>query len=294
MDKIVDVAINVYGKPYQTLATLKTLMLHSGRHIDRIFFIQERKQPSWGAKPDIVVKRFDTIDLFIPEHFLYTYFTEREKYEDQAYRWSIRYQYAWEHTDKKYLYITHNDVLYHDDIIGAMLDVLADGRHIGVGQIGRCWECPAFLGNKCGGGKYLEYDPTYEEVLALAQTHPHKKGREHDALIDRDRPMPLPSCRLNEWACLINVEKVRHEVVPCGNTDPFGAMLGMDTATAWFRDLHLKGYRCKHIDIALYCRHGWGKFMGHETSCNSNYYSRAEDEAAAFLEDVLGEDLESA
>jgi hypothetical protein len=292
MGKIVDVAINVYGKPYQTLAALKTLMLHSGAHIDKIFFIQERKQPPWGANLDIVVKRFDTIELFIPKQFLSIYYTDRERYDDQSYRLSIRYQYAWENTDKKFLYITHNDVFYRADIIGAMLDELVNGRHVGVGQIGRCWECPAFLGGKCTGSKYQEYDPTYEEVLELAQKHPHKKGQEHDALIDKHRPMPLPSCRLNEWACLIAVEKVRHEVIPCGTTDPFGAMTGLDTATAWFRDLHLKGYKFKHIDIERYCRHGWGKFMGHETSCNSDYYTRAEDEAAAFLEDTFDIDLE--
>ena len=54
IEKLVDVAINVYGKPYQTLATLKTLMLHSGKHIDKIYFIQESKQPPWGANIDIV------------------------------------------------------------------------------------------------------------------------------------------------------------------------------------------------------------------------------------------------
>jgi hypothetical protein len=293
MRKMVDVAINVYGKPYQTWATLKTLMLYSGKYIDRIFFIQEKKQPPWGAKLDIVARRFDNIELFIPEHFLYIFYTEREKYDDQAYRLSIRYQYAWENTNKKYLYITHNDMLYRADIIGAMLNALADGKHSGVGQIGRCWECPAFLANKCSGGKYRDYNPSYEEVMQLVSKHPHKKAREHDTLIDKYRPMPLPSCRLNEWACLINLEKTRNEVIPYGTTDPFGAMLGIDTATAWFRGLHLKGFKFKHIDIDPYCRHGWGKFMGHETSCNSDYYTRAEDEAAAFLEDILGEDLDS-
>ena len=39
--KIVDVAINVCGKPFQTLTALKTLMFHSGTHIDNIYYIQE-------------------------------------------------------------------------------------------------------------------------------------------------------------------------------------------------------------------------------------------------------------
>jgi hypothetical protein len=291
--KIVDVAINVYGKPYQTLATLKTLILHSGKHIDKIYFIQEKEQPPWGANLDIVLKKINNIQLFIPIHFLFIYYTERQRYNDQDYRLSIRYQYAWENTDKKYLYITHNDVLYKADIVGEMLHVLKDSEYAGVGQIGRCWECPAFHGNKCNGDKYLDYNPTYEEIMELARKYPHKKGQEHDSLIDKNRPMPLPSCRLNEWACLINLEKIKQEVIPIGTVDPFGTMIGLDTATQWFRDLNLKGYKFKNIEIDKYCKHGWGKFPGHETSCNSDYYTRAEDEAVEFIEDVLGEDLDS-
>ena len=41
----VDVAINYYGKPYQTLLTIETLLEHSGQHIDRIYLIRELKQP---------------------------------------------------------------------------------------------------------------------------------------------------------------------------------------------------------------------------------------------------------
>ena len=41
----VDVVISVYGKPWQTLCTLKSLMMHSGEHIDKIFLIKEKNQP---------------------------------------------------------------------------------------------------------------------------------------------------------------------------------------------------------------------------------------------------------
>ena len=43
--KNVDVIINVYGKPWQTICTLKTLMKYSGHHIDKIFLIKEKEQP---------------------------------------------------------------------------------------------------------------------------------------------------------------------------------------------------------------------------------------------------------
>ena len=40
--RIVDVAINVFGKPAQTALTLFSLLAHSGRWIDRIYFVEER------------------------------------------------------------------------------------------------------------------------------------------------------------------------------------------------------------------------------------------------------------
>ena len=290
-EETVDVAINVYGKPYQTLVTLKTLMLHSGHHIDKIYFVQER-QPSWGANCDIVFRNFDNIKLFIPKYFLYIYFAERERYSDEDYRFSIRYQYAWEHTDKKYLFVTHNDMLYKSDIIGEMLNVLRNGEYVGVGQIGRCWDCPAYHGKKCNGDKYSGYTPTYEEVMDLIKKFPHRKSDLHDPLIDKKHPMPLPECRLNEMACLINLREIKHEVIPYGTIDPFGAYVGTDLGTKWFKELTMRGYKFKNIDIYQYCKHAWGQFLGHETSCNSNLYTIAEDEAAAYLEDVLDMDLD--
>src|SRR4051794_13139837 len=42
----VDVVINVYGKPYNTAATLYSLLKHSGQWIDKIYFITEKRQPN--------------------------------------------------------------------------------------------------------------------------------------------------------------------------------------------------------------------------------------------------------
>ena len=41
----VSVAINVIGKPIQTALTLLSLVRHCGRHIDKIYFIEENFQP---------------------------------------------------------------------------------------------------------------------------------------------------------------------------------------------------------------------------------------------------------
>jgi len=71
----VDVIINVYGKPWQTLCTLKSLMLHSGEHIDKIYFIEEREQP-YGDNVKWVLNEFDNIIHYIYVfyiHFQYLY-----------------------------------------------------------------------------------------------------------------------------------------------------------------------------------------------------------------------------
>ena len=44
MEKI-DVIVQVYGTPWQTLCTLKSLMLHSGYLIDKIYLIEEFQHP---------------------------------------------------------------------------------------------------------------------------------------------------------------------------------------------------------------------------------------------------------
>jgi len=38
-----------------------------------------------------------------------------------------------------------------------------------------------------------------------------------------------------------------------GTVDPFGAMIGLDTAAQWVRGLNLKGYKFKNIEIDKYC-----------------------------------------
>lgn len=286
MGKIVDVAINVYGKPYQTLVALKTLMLHSGRHIDKIYFILEKDQID-DEYFSAVVGKFDNIILFTPKSFLFVSAAERERYGDENYRFSLRYQYAWEKTDKDYLFITHNDTFYEADIIGGMLSEITEGEYAGIGEVGQCWNCPAFYAHKCSGEEYSEYDPSYEEIMALIESHPPARGKQFISMIDKKQPMPLPECRLNEFACLINLREIKHEVIPHGTTDPFGTYVGIDLATSWFRDLCLKGYKFKNYDIRKYCRHGWGSLSGHDTLFSPLDYEAVENQAREYYEREL-------
>jgi hypothetical protein len=40
---MIDVAINVFGKPWQTIVTLRSLLKTNGEHIDRIYIVKEKK-----------------------------------------------------------------------------------------------------------------------------------------------------------------------------------------------------------------------------------------------------------
>jgi len=293
MDKMknVDIAIQVYGKPYQTLATLKSLMLHCGDHIDKIYFILEKKQPN-NDEFDFVLKQFNNIIFFTPEYFLFISPPDKQKYEDEDYRYSLRYQYAWEKTDKKYLFITHNDILYKGDIIREMLNLLSKDEYAGIGQIVGCGNCPAFFAKKCDGDKFLEYNPSYAEVIELIEKYPPVRGQQHNSFLNKEQPMPLPECKINECACLLNLKRIKHEIIPYGSIDPFGTYVGIDLNNAWFRELNLKGYKFKNFNIYQYCKHGWGQALsGHLTLFNLYHYAQAEGEAFDYLMKYFPESL---
>ena len=125
--RTVDVAINVYGKPYQTAITLLSLLKHSGQWIDKIYFIEERKQPANTDLRFLYTLFGDRLIRFRPSFWLWTNpFKRRFLLKFSAFRHAIRYQYAWEKSDKQYLLITHNDVLYTDDLVGAYLQNIGD------------------------------------------------------------------------------------------------------------------------------------------------------------------------
>ena len=105
----IDVAINVYGKPWQTLVSLKSLLKVSAKYIDKIYFIEENKQP-YNADVKWVVDElnYENLVYFRPKFHLWVKETSRFKFIWNAdYRKSLRYQYGIEKTDKKYLLIIH-------------------------------------------------------------------------------------------------------------------------------------------------------------------------------------------
>lgn len=267
---LVDVIINLYGKPWETLCTLKSLMLHSGKHIDKIYVIEEKEQP-YNDDMSIILKSFDNIIHYIPEQYIFTARTYGRNLNNINERYIFRYQYGIENSDKKYVFITHNDILYTGDAIGDMLNQIGDS--IGIGSIGQCWNCPAWRADLCNGDKITEYNPTYDEIIKLTETYVPARYTQFNHLIDKAQPMPLPECRLNEFACLINRELTIQLSPPYGDAPLFGAYDTLDLGDAWFRNLVLKGFKFTNYNKIYECgNHRYIHDINEDTIKNYNVY----------------------
>lgn len=297
----VDAAVNVFAKPYQTALSVLSLLRWSGERIDRVFMQFEPKGSRYDSVPPYAVAEYLGSRAVVtqPELWLRRETPDRARLDDAAYRLSIRYEYAFERTDKRHLFILHNDVLVLKDIVGAMLE-LADG-FFAVGGIGQCWNCPAAdaalvgaagLGDEaCSPDRYADFRPDFAglgRLYALAEergvfARPYPEGwDEHYAAANP--AWPLPECRVNEWGCLVDVALTRAHVVPQGDILPFGAFeqcgsTRYDTAAAWFRELNRLGLRAKHMDTGGHLRH----WVGNDKMMEKPY-REAEDRARLILE----------
>lgn len=253
MNKI-DVIISAFGKPWQTLCSLKSLLNHSNQHIDRIYLIEEKVQ-AWNDSVSWIIDYFDNIIHFIPKHFYYISSPDETKIHSESERLSFRYQYGIEKSDKKYVFITHTDMFYQDDIIGHMLSQIDNA--IGIGLIGQCWNCPAKYAEICDSDKFNNYNPTYDEAINMLRHFGAKRSYQFYEFLKKENTKPLPECRLNDFACIIDREIVMKECIPNGNSSMFGSVKMLDTGCQWFRDMYLKGYRFVSYNIFKDCVHGY-------------------------------------
>ena len=287
----IDIALSVYGKPYHTAVAMFSLLEHCNDYIDKVYFQEEIQHPH-GDNINFIIPWFQRKlgNRFIhykPPLWL-DWHGEAWRVPDEKYRMSIRYQYSWESTDKDYLFIFHNDCLFTGDIIGGMLEKLEDQTFTGVGLCGQCWNCCAATAGVCGHGRHEKYHPTYEEAVKLVASVP--SPRTHVKDISREHPMPFPECRLNELACLINIAKIKHLVVPKGVVPPFGLM-GHDIGTDWYRELILRGYRFTNWFERL--KHDWIITGGGHTldECPDDHYYEIENKAKEYLEEHYKEEI---
>ncbi|MGZ8994499.1 MAG: hypothetical protein ACXW16_10825, partial [Burkholderiaceae bacterium] len=270
----------------QTAVSLFSLLQHSAQHIDRIFFIMEKKQPPNTDFQLVLQALAGRLSIHTPQHFLWTYPIRflRPLLRVERFRHSLRYQYAWEKSDKKYLFVTHNDVLYEDDVVGYFLANI--GTHIGIGQVGMCWVCPASTAGVCSGERYLDFRPSISEYAELVKRFPAKRAKIHRRFAHVASAWPLAECRLNEWACMVNLEIARPLTMPQGDILPFGAMM-LDIGTEWFYQVHQRGHTVRHVDLRGYARHAWasGDASGHSALFDRTAYDRGEAAARQLLDE---------
>jgi hypothetical protein len=282
-----DVAICVLGKPFQTALTIASLLRQSGPRIGRIFIQEEPKQP-FGEVVKYLFLAFPGADVvqFTPRVAIGLEFFDAHRFsQDADYRAGVRYQRAWEEGREEFLFISHNDCIFTGDVVGKMIEAAAPG-FIGVGQIGQCWNCPASFAQKCSGPTHEQFNPTYEEAIKIVRDFPGPRTPEWS--IQKDIPSPFPECRLNEFACLIHRNAIRHRIMPEGPIEPLGAMTG-DTGTTWFRKLRLEGYRFKDFQECFVHAPFSPSGGGRAGSESPSLYSEQEEMARAILRESYPE-----
>jgi hypothetical protein len=300
MHEKIDVAINVFSKPYQTARSVLSLLRFSGQHIEKIYMQFDGPNPSERLSVQPLVEYLgDRAVAFTPKLFLYCNIPNPELFANDEIRHSLRYQYAFEHSDKTHLLVIHNDILVKRDIAGFLREHVGDA--IAVGHIGQCWNCPASHQDvmhaagldipACSSDSYERFRPDGKTLLALyrkaEEMGKHIRGY-HDFLaadsLYAENGTPPPECRVNEWCCLVNRTMSNQVTVPAGDIVPFGAFtcLGdwlLDTSVTWFRDVIRRGYRARHVDLYGHILHYWGHVKN-----SGKIYRDAEYDARLTLE----------
>ena len=154
--------------------------------------------------------------------------------------------------------------------------------------------CPACSAGRCDSSRYLDYRPSLAELRQLYEQYP--SGR-HYHLRDfcpsvRNHPWPLPECRLNEWAALIDLRRARPLTAPFGPASPFGGLYEtMDIGVEWFRNIVQMGYRLEHFPVQDFMEH----LVGHPSLNDEDEFLNKERYALNLLEahyrDRLGNDV---
>lgn len=298
----VDVAVNIFAKPYQTALSVLSLLKESSQHVGTIWLQYEPMGSRYDRVSPYVVTRYLQEEVkwpcrvFQPDFWLAREPVDEARLGDDAYRMGIRYQYAFEHSESSKLLLMHNDVFVFRDALGDMLGAMGDA--FAIGRLGQCWNCPAnsakvvkdVMGERpCTPGRYSEFRPdaaTLRRLYARARElgvfmRPYDEG--FAAGFDQ-QPWPLPECRVNEWFCLLDLEKTRPQCAPFGPALPPGAFsacgsCNLDIAVPWFRAMHAAGLHARHFDLDRHLRHWVG--TGNKSA---RRYALAEDNARRILQ----------
>lgn len=280
MTKRVDVAVIIYGKPYNTIVSIKSILEYSRQHIDKIYLTYESRQPhdDWGGLHKVLdYFKGDPVEFVVhrPAYFLPSNPRDIERARtDNRYRQSMMFQYALEKTDKPYVCVIHNDLRFHGDMIGDMLAQYDQRPELaGVGSIGQCWSCPASYAyaNRCTSVTMHQYVPDRQEAIALHTEYNTLRQEIDLQVLESGRIHPLPECRLNEYCALINIDIYRKNTLPAGPVLCYGSGWdGADVATVWFYQMFNRGHKFQHMVLEDYLTHAPFEESGGGTITYSN------------------------
>ncbi|MFN3590091.1 MAG: hypothetical protein ACK4UP_11980 [Spirosomataceae bacterium] len=295
MTSQIDVNVCFYGKPYHTILAVKSLLKFSRQHINKIYITVEKKQPQQDDLGIFLVKQAlknEPIVYFYPDYFynLGELDTQKVK-ESSAYRYQIPYQYVLEKSDRPFVFVMHNDCLFHGDMLGKMLDTIQKSNKeiAGIGPIGQCWNCPASFENLCDSSKFMEFKRSKEELTELMNRHTIPRPEITMRLINEGKTHPLPECRLNEYASLINTKIYRENCLPHGPLVSYaGNWGGNDWGTVWFYQMVNQGFHFIHQRLEEFAKHAPFNEMENGISAysNKNLYLESEMQAKKYLEEV--------
>jgi GT2 family glycosyltransferase len=276
MTNKVDVAIQSYKKPESLIYTLLSLKQACGHLIDTIYInddcsndgtmayyidphlheclapiqlkLRVNKKPGgWGTQ--LMTKRFKPKSFKSWRRFVYAYL-KNALFEEA----DIRYQWAIMETDKKYLFVIHDDIKFTKNILKLYYDTIeSDSNYAIVGDLGQCWICKDSM--ICHPTKIVEGTrPHAYWPLTTSDKGSFPKYYER-------------ACRINEWCCLINVKTAKkiakQHACYFGNHEDGG-----DTAAYWFDKIMKLGYAftdpLPSQDLRdHYYQHCWQGHSGH-------------------------------
>lgn len=286
MEKV-DVAVCSYKKPESLIYTLFCIKEYCGNIIDTVYihddysndgtidFYKDEKFLEAIAPIKIKIREnkkhfgaFKTIstpklqELVATQKSLIIDGPETILSDDEN---DVRYQWAINSTDKKYLFIVHDDIKISDNIVELYLKTIQGNQNMAiVGDLGQCYRC--FDSSKCNpefimqGNRPHGYWPltTYELI-------PYPRAFKRD-------------CRINEWCCMINVEIARKLSIE--NNCYFGnCENGGDTGVYWFDKIVELGYDFadpipKGEDRIRYYQHMWQGYSGNSVWLGLSVYAR--------------------
>ncbi|MCR5815052.1 MAG: hypothetical protein K6G15_11265 [Desulfovibrio sp.] len=297
-----DVALNIFAKPYQTALAILSLLANCQNQIGTIWLQFEPAGSRFDSTSPYAIAyylneviKFPCV-VFQPKDWFDCAVAEPSRLlRDEAYRLGLRFEYAMEHSQSRLLFLMHNDVLILKNLLTPMMAEM--GEAFAIGPLGQCWNCPASSASlmqtslqrpACRPEAYAKTQLSYAELCQLYKASDavgqFKRSYSDGLATLGDQPWPLPECRINEWACLLDLKKTRPLTMPEGAALPLGAYAQcgshtLDIGVAWFRAMHAHGLHAKHFATAGWLEHWVG--TGHKSRLR---YTQAEEHAKALLQ----------